>query len=216
MAGTIITVGRQYGSGGRYVARLLAEKLGIPFYDKELLAEVAKDSGICKELLEEHDEKNSRSFLFYMMSGTQPMGDSTAMYMDMPLNHRIFLAQFDTIRRLADEGPCVFVGRCADYVLRDHENVLNVFVKADREERIRRIVEYYGAEPLKAEEQIKKADKQRASYYNYYATGTWGDVDNYDLCVDTGALGINGAVELIACCAALMEKRAVSKDQDVW
>lgn len=216
MAGTIITVGRQYGSGGRYVARLLAEKLGIPFYDKELLAEVAKDSGICKELLEEHDEKNSRSFLFSMMSGTQPMGDSTAMYMDMPLNHRIFLAQFDTIRRLADEGPCVFVGRCADYVLRDHENVLNVFVKADREERIRRIVEYYGAEPLKAEEQIKKADKQRASYYNYYATGTWGDVNNYDLCVDTGALGINGAVELIACCAALMEKRAVSKDQDVW
>ena len=172
MTKTIITVGRQYGSGGRYVARLLAEKLGIPFYDKELLAEVAKDSGICQDLLEEHDEKNTRNFLFSVMSGTQPVGDAGSMYLDMPLNHRIFLAQFDTIRRIASQGPSVIVGRCADYVLRDQENVLNVFIKADKEERIRRIVEYYGADPLKAEEQLKKADKQRASYYNYYATGS--------------------------------------------
>ena len=138
MAGnTIITVGRQYGSGGRYVATLLAEKMGIPFYDKELLAEVSKDSGICKELLEEHDEKNTRSFLFSMMSGVQPAGDTGVMYLDMPLNHRIFLAQFDTIRRIASEGPCVIVGRCADYVLRDMPNVLNVFIKASKENRIR-------------------------------------------------------------------------------
>lgn len=216
MSKMIITVGRQYGSGGRYVARLLAEKLDIPYYDKELLAEVAKDSGICKELLEEHDEKNTKNFLFSMMSGTQTLGDSSAMYMDMPLNHRIFLAQFDTIRRIASEGPCVIVGRCADYVLRDQENVLNVFIKADKEERIRRIVEYYGADPLKAEDMLKKADKQRASYYNYYATGAWGDVNNYDLCVDTGALGITGTVELIADCARLMEKKAEQKDPEAW
>ncbi len=216
MSKSIITVGRQYGSGGRYVARLLAEKLEIPYYDKELLAEVAKDSGIGKELLEEHDEKNTRGFLFSMVSGTQSVGDASSMYLGMPLNHRIFLAQFDTIRRIASEGPCVIVGRCADYVLRDQENVLNVFIKADREERIRRIIEYYGADPLKAEEQLKKADRQRASYYNYYATGSWGDVDNYDLCVDTGALGITGAVELIACCAQLMEKKAEQKDPEVW
>jgi len=216
MANTIITVGRQYGSGGRYVAKLLAEKLEIPFYDKELLAEVAKDSGICQNLLEEHDEKNARNFLFSLMSGTQPLGDSSSMYMDMPLNHRIFLAQFDTIRRIAGEGPCVIVGRCADYVLRDQDNVLNVFIKADQEERIRRIVEYYGVDPLKAEEQLKKSDKQRASYYNYYATGTWGSVENYDLCVDTGALGIMGAVELIACCARLMEKKSELKDPEAW
>ena len=216
MANTIITVGRQYGSGGRYVAKLLAEKLEIPFYDKELLAEVAKDSGICQNLLEEHDEKNARNFLFSLMSGTQPLGDSSSMYMDMPLNHRIFLAQFDTIRRIAGEGPCVIVGRCADYVLRDQDNVLNVFIKADQEERIRRIVEYYGVDPLKAEEQLRKSDKQRASYYNYYATGTWGSVENYDLCVDTGALGIMGAVELIACCARLMEKKSELKDPEAW
>ena len=216
MTKTIITVGRQYGSGGRYVARLLAEKLGIPFYDKELLAEVAKDSGICQDLLEEHDEKNTRNFLFSVMSGTQPVGDAGSMYLDMPLNHRIFLAQFDTIRRIASQGPSVIVGRCADYVLRDQENVLNVFIKADKEERIRRIVEYYGADPLKAEEQLKKADKQRASYYNYYATGSWGHIDNYDLCVDTGALGITGSVDLIAECVRLMDKKAEQKDPEAW
>ena len=216
MTNTIITIGRQYGSGGRYVARLLAEKLEIPFYDKELLTEVARDSGMSKDLLEEHDEKNNRGFLFSVMGGVQSAGDAGGMFLDMPLTHRIFLAQFDTIRRIAGEGPCVIVGRCADYVLRDHENVLNVFIKADRENRIRRIVDYYGVDPLKAEEQLKKADKQRAAYYNYYATGTWGDVDNYDLCVDTGALGIAGSVELIAICADLIQKKNEQKDPEAW
>ena len=154
---TIVTIGRQYGSGGRYVARLLSEKLGIPYYDKELLAEVSKDSGICEDLLAEHDEKNSRSFLLSLMSGTQPFADSGAMYMDMPLNHRIFLAQFDTIRRIASQGPCIFVGRCADYVLRDEAGVFNVFIKASKENRIQRIIKLYNVDPLKAEEMIKKA-----------------------------------------------------------
>ena len=108
------------------------------------------------------------------------------------------------------------MGRCADYVLRDQENVLNVFIKADREERIRRIVEYYGADALRAEEMIKKSDKQRASYYNYYATGTWGDVNNYDLCLDTGALGIMGAVDLIASCVEILEKKGDQEDLAVW
>ena len=212
---TIITVGRQYGSGGRYVAKLLAEELEIPFYDKELLAEASKDSGICKEVLENYDEKNSRGLLFSLMSGVQTHGDAVTMYMDMPLNHKIFLAQFDTIRRLADQGPCVIVGRCADYVLRDHENVLNVFIKASQEERIKRIVTYYGADPLKAEEILKKADKQRASYYNYYATGTWGEVSNYDLCVDTGTFGITGSVELIRKSIRIREKK-LENGEEAW
>jgi len=211
----IITVGRQYGSGGRYVAKLLAERLDIPFYDKELLTEASKDSGICKELLENYDEKQGKNLLFSLISGVQPRGEQGSVYMDMPLNHKIFLAQFDTIRRIADQGPCVIVGRCADYVLRDHENVLNVFVKAGREERIRRITTYYGADPLKAEEILRKADKQRASYYNYYATGTWGDVSNYDLCVDTGAFGIGGCVDLICNAIAIREKCA-EEGQEPW
>ncbi len=195
---TVITIGRQFGSGGRYVGRLLAEKLGIPFYDKELLSEAAKGSGICEQILEEHDEKPTRSLLFSLVTGMQSHVSTGAFYMDMPLNHRIFLAQFDAIRRIAAEGPCVIVGRCADYVLRDDPHTASIFVKADMPSKVDRAVKYYGIEADKAEERIRRADKQRASYYNYYATATWGDVENYDLVVDTGVLGVEGAVELIA------------------
>ena len=194
----IVTIGRQFGSGGRYVGRLLAEKLGVPFYDKELLSEAAKSSGICEEIFEEHDEKPTRSLLFSLVTGMQQHSATGAFYMDMPLNHKIFLAQFDAIRRIAGEGSCVIVGRCADYVLRDDPDAVAVFVKADMPSKIDRAVKYYGIESEKAEDRIRKADKQRASYYNYYATATWGDVNNYDLVVDTGTLGVEGAVELIA------------------
>ena len=210
----IITVGRQYGSGGRYVAKLLSERLGIPFYDKELLVEASKDSGICQEVMENYDEKQEKRGLFSMLGGYQARSEMS-MYLDIPLNHRIFLAQFDTIRRIADEGPCVIVGRCADYVLRDHPNVINIFIKASNEERIRRIVNIYGIDPADAEESIRKADKQRASYYNYYATGTWGRVDNYHLCVDTGVMGINGAVELICKSIEIREKK-IEEDKTEW
>ena len=199
----IITIGRQFGSGGRYVGRLLAEKLNIPFYDKELLSEAAKQSGICEEIFEEHDEKPTRSLLFSLVTGMQHHMGTGNFYMDMPLNHRIFLAQFDAIRKLAEEGSCVIVGRCADYVLRENPDTVSIFVKADMPSKIQRAVTYYGVEKDKAEERIRKADKQRASYYNYYATATWGDVDNYDLVVDTGVLGVEGAVELIAKCIEL-------------
>ena len=205
---SVITIGRQYGSGGRQVGQKLAERLGIPYYDKELLSEAAKDSGICQEIFEDHDEKPTRSLLFSLVTGVQFHGGETAgtMYMDMPLNHRIFLAQFDAIRRIAGEGPCVIVGRCADYVLRDQPNVINVFVKADMEHRIERAIER-GTDPSRAEDKVRKADKQRASYYNYYATGTWGDVNNYDLCVDTGKLGVDGTVDLLEQMVLLREKQ---------
>ena len=194
----VITIGRQFGSGGRYVGRLLAEKLGVPFYDKELLSEAAKNSGICEEIFEEHDEKPTRSLLFSLVTGMQSHMAAGNFYMDMPLNHKIFLAQFDAIRRIAGEGSCVIVGRCADYVLRENPDAVSIFVKGDMESKIARAVKYYGIEEDKAEVRSRKADKQRASYYNYYATATWGDVDNYDLVVDTGVLGVEGAVELIA------------------
>ena len=202
---SIITIGRQYGSGGRLVGRALAERLEIPYYDKELLTEAARDSGLCQEVLESHDEQPTRSLLYSLVSGVQTHGDPGMMYMDMPLNHRIFLAQFDAIRRIADQGPCVIVGRCADYVLRDYQNAVNVFIKSDMAHRCARAVER-GADPTRAEDVVKKYDKQRASYYNYYATSSWGDVNNYDLCVDTGRLGVEGAVELIADYVALREK----------
>lgn len=202
----VITIGRQFGSGGRQVGKLLAEKLGIPYYDKEILAVAARDSGICQEMFEHHDEKPTRSLLFSLVTGMQMHSDASSMYMDMPLNHKIFLAQFDAIRRVASEGSCVIVGRCADYVLRDNPNAVSFFIKADVKQRMARAVELYGVEEQKAEETVRKADKQRASYYNYYATADWGDVNNYDLCVDTGKLGIDGTVELLVNYIALREK----------
>ena len=206
MTNTVITIGRQYGSGGRFVAKKLAEKLGIPYYDKELLTLAAKESGICEEMFEDHDEKPTRSLLFSLVTGLQMRGDAGSVYMDMPLNHKIFMAQFDTIRNIAAKGPCVIVGRCADYVLRDEKNVVSVFVKADMEDRKARAAKYYNVDPTKAEDVIRKADKQRASYYDYYATATWGAVDNYDLCVDTSAVGVDGAVDVIAQFVELQEK----------
>ena len=203
--GMVITIGRQYGSGGREIGRRLAKELDIPYYDKELLVEASKQSGICEELFENHDEKPTKSFLYSLMTGVQTHGGAAPMYLDMPLNHRMFLAQFDAIRKLAGEGPCVVVGRCADYVLRDQKNVVNVFLKADMEHRRERAIER-GAEPQKAEETVRKNDKDRAAYYNYYATSTWGDVNNYDLCVDTGKLGYDGTVQLIIDYVHLREK----------
>ena len=202
---SVITIGRQFGSGGHEVGELLAKRLGIPYYDKQLLAEASKDSGICEEIFEDHDEKPTRSLLFSLMTGMQIRGDTSSMYMDMPLNHKIFLAQFDAIRRIASEGPCVIVGRCADSVLRDKKDAINVFIKADMDSRKERIMRLHTIAGDKVEDYIRRADKQRASYYNYYATSTWGDVNNFDLCVDTGALGIEGAVELIERFVALHE-----------
>lgn len=195
----VITIGRQFGSGGREVGEKLAQKLGIPYYDKNILAKAAEDSGICKELFEQHDEKPTPALLFSMIGGDH------SGYMGMPLQHKLFLAQFDTIRKVAGEGPCVIVGRCADYVLRDNVNAISVFVKADLPARVARAIER-GADAMRAEDIVHKADKQRASYYNYYATAEWGDAANYDLCLDTGKLGIDGAVELIEAFITLREK----------
>ncbi|MBP3452650.1 MAG: cytidylate kinase-like family protein [Clostridia bacterium] len=206
MTNLVITIGRQFGSGGRQIGRLLSEKLGIPYYDKEILAEAAKESGLCEEILEHHDEKPTGSLLFSLVTGVQMHGNLGGAYMDMPLNHKIFLAQFDAIRRLASEGGCIIVGRCADYVLRDKPNAVKLFVKADMRQRMERAVAVHGVDIAKAEDYVRKMDKQRASYYNYYATNTWGDVNNYDLCLDTGKLGIEGSVELIMDYVALREK----------
>lgn len=208
MAGNyVITIGRQFGSGGRQIGKLLSEKLAIPYYDKEILAEAAKDSGICEEIFEHHDEKPTKSLLFSLVMGMQAHGSLNG-YVDMPLNHRVFLAQFDAIRRVASEGPCIIVGRCADYVLRDKPNVVKLFVKAGMHQRKERAVAVHGIAPEKAEEYVRRMDKERASYYNYYATDTWGDVNNYDLCLDTGKLGIDGSVQLVLDYLSLRDKVA--------
>jgi cytidylate kinase len=193
---SIITIGREFGSGGREIGKKIAEKYGIAFYDKELLSEAAKHSGICEELFVKHDESCSNSFLYSLVMGTYPVTADGRLNPEMPLNHRIFLAQFETIKKLAVE-PCVIVGRCADYVLQDHEHMISVFITGDMPEKKRRITERYDIEKNKAEDFIRKTDKRRANYYEYYTDRKWGMATNYDLTVNSSKIGVDGAVKLI-------------------
>lgn len=194
---TIITIGRQFGSAGREIGQRLADDFGIKLYDKELLARAAKESGICKEIFETHDEKPTNSFLYSVVMDTYSLGFGSNTYTEMPINHKVFLAQFDAIKKIADEGPCVLVGRCADYALESYSNVLRVFIQADMEARIRRIAHIYDLPDNKAKDMIVKADKKRASYYNYYTNKRWSDAASYDLCMNSSRLGIDGTVRLI-------------------
>ena len=200
MSDKIITIGRQFGSCGREIGEKLALKLGIPFYDKDLLKRAAKESGLCEEIFENFDEKPSSSFLYSLVMDPYSLGYSNNGY-DLPLNHKVFLAAFDTIKKIADEGACVIVGRCADYALQDYDNVLNVFVHAPLEDRIKRISAKYELSESKAKDMIYKKDKQRASYYNYYSSSKWADIKNYDLTINSSHLGIDQTVEVIAAIA---------------
>ena len=194
---TIITIGRQYGSAGRQIGRVLAEELGIKCYDKELLERAAKESGLCEEIFENHDEKPTNSFLYSLVMDTYSFGYSSSGFSDMPMNHKIFLAQFDAIKKLAGEGPCVMVGRCADYALADWNDCFSIFVHADLDWRINRIASKHGKTPKEAKDMITKTDKSRASYYNYYTNKKWGAARSYNLCIDSGKLGIDYATEAI-------------------
>ena len=199
MSDTIFTIGRQYGSGGRLIGKKLAEDLGIPFYDKELLTIAAKESGFCQEIFETHDEKPTSSFLYSLVMGGYG-SDS------MPLNHKLFLAQVETIKKIAKQGPCVIIGRCADYALEEMDNVVNVFIHADMESRVKRVVEEYGDDPKKAEDIISKTDKKRANYYNYYSDKKWGASETYNISIDSGKIGIDNCVELIKAFAVMAKK----------
>ncbi len=203
---TIITIGRQYGSGGHDIGKQLAEELNVPFYDKALLERAAKDSGLCQEIFENHDEKPTNSFLYSLVMDTYSLGYTTSSFSEMPLNHKIFLAQFDAIKNIAKEGPCVIVGRCADYALADFPNVVNVFLHADMQDRIVRIARRHDLTDAKAKDLIIKTDKRRASYYNYYTSKKWGDAAGYDLSLNTASLGIEGTIHMIREFVAYKEK----------
>lgn len=193
----IITISREFGSGGREIGKLLAEQLDIPFYDKELLEMASKESGICQELFESNDESYTNSFLYSLVMGNYPVSPEGRINPEMPLNHKLFLAQFDTIKKIAENGPCVIVGRCADYILKENTDVLNFFVMGNLLEKKKRILERYDIEKNKVEDFIKKTDKRRAHYYNFYTDMIWGEAKNYDLCINSSKTGIQGAVELM-------------------
>lgn len=198
MANQIYTIGREFGSGGKYVGEELAKRLGIKLYDKDLLQKAAKESGFCEEIFQNHDEKPTSSFLYSLVMDTYSAnGYSTASFLDMPLNHKVFLAQFETIKKIAENESCVIVGRCADYALADHPNCINVFIKASMDYRIKLVSKRSNLTESKAKDMIVKQDKQRASYYNYYTSKKWGDSKSYDLCLDSSKLGIDGCVDMI-------------------
>ena len=201
MGNQIYTIGREFGSAGYEVGRLLAERLGVKLYDKELLAQAAKDSGFCEEIFENHDERPTNSFLYSLVMDTYSGGNySSAPFLDMPLNHKVFLAQFDTIKKIAERESCVIVGRCADYALASNPDCLNVFVHADLEDRIKAVSKRNDVTENKAKDLIQKKDKQRASYYNYYSNHQWGDGRYYDLCINTGKISPEHAVQVILKC----------------
>ena len=202
---TVITIGREFGSGGHEIGMKLAERLGIKCYDKELLELAAKESGLCEDLFASQDEKPTNSFLYSLVMDTYSLG-YTSSYMDMPINHKVFLAQFDAIKKIADEGPCILVGRCADYALEEYDNVLSIFIHADLDARVRRIARIYDLTDAKAKELIVKTDKKRSSYYNYYSNKRWGDVNSYDMCLNSSMLGIEGTAEAIEKLVELKER----------
>lgn len=208
---TIITIGREFGSAGREIGYKVAETFDIKLYDKEMLARAAKESGICEEIFHSHDEKPTNSFLYSLVMDTYSMGYSGSTYTDMPINHKVFLAQFDAIKKIADEGPCILVGRCADYALEEYDNVLSVFIHADMDARIRRIARIYDLTDAKAKDMIIKTDKKRSSYYNYYSNKRWGDVDSYDMCLNSSMLGIEGTAEAIEKLVELKERQCDKK-----
>lgn len=206
MANKIYTIGREFGSGGREVGEKLATKLGIKLYDKELLQQAAKDSGFCEEIFENHDEKPTNSFLYSLVMDTYSVsGYSAAPFLDMPLNHKVFLAQFETIKKIAEKESCVIVGRCADYALSDNPNCINVFIHADLDVRIKNVSRNLNITENKARDIINKTDKQRASYYNYYTSKKWGDSKSYNLSLDAGKLGTDNCVEMILKFRELMD-----------
>lgn len=187
---TIITISRQYGSQGHKVGEALAQRLGISFYDREIVARASEKSGFGEELFNKLDRRGSNSFIYSLsMFGTTGMNG-------LSLNDQLFISERDIIREMAKQGSGVFVGRCADYILRKQPNIFNFFIKAPLEKRIQNVIDE-NPDVLPTKESVLKLDKQRATYYNYYTGQRWGDAANYDLCLDSSRLGIEKCCDII-------------------
>ena len=193
----VITIGRQYGSGGRDIGRLLAQKLEIPFYDNELISRAAKESGFSEESFERAETKATNSLLYSLAMGVNVYGNQDFGFSGLSLDDRIFLAQSDVIRKVAKEGPCVIVGKCADYVLKDQAETFNIFVRAAMDFRLKRAVEVYGDDSVKVGEKLTKMDKGRANYYKYHVGERWTDLNNYDLVISSDMAEFDDIVDFI-------------------
>ena len=193
----IITISREYGSGGRYVGETLAKELAVPFYDKDIIQMAAKKSGLSEGLVEQSEEYLPNTFLHNLKYSAYSGYDSVTFY-EAPVTDKVFLAQSDVIKELASQGSCIIVGRCAGYILRDDPRLVTVFIRAALDDKVDRAVKYYNLSAEKAPERIRKIDKHRTNYYRYYTNRQWGSFDNFDLAINTTFTGIDGAVALIA------------------
>ena len=194
----VITIGRQFGSGGRSIAEKLAKKLDIKFYDKELISIAAKESGISPEVFEGVDEKATNSLLYSLSMGMYSFGSGFPAMGDLPVNDKLYLLQHKIIKEIAEKENCVIVGRCADYVLRDNPKRVSIFIYADMEFRKEQSIKKHGIDPAHAEHIINKTDKNMANYYSFYSGQKWGQAENFDLCIDSSKLDEDKIVELIA------------------
>lgn len=195
----IITISREYGSAGSEIGRLLAEELGIPCYDKDYILKSVEDSGLSTDFLDEEENRFISSLLFSLATGGYR--HST----DKAVADQVFVAESNALREVARQGPCVILGRCADYVLKNDYDVFSVFIHAGAEVRARRVAEEYGEKARRAEIIMRERDRARARHYEYYTGRTWGEPDNYHLCVNSGRMGIKRSVHLIRQALYLME-----------
>ncbi|MDO5002186.1 MAG: cytidylate kinase-like family protein [Eubacteriales bacterium] len=194
----IVTLGRQHGSNGHLIARRLAEELGYKCYDKEIVDEAAAASAFSKEIFDSYDEKRVSA---YILSTPHYIGMNEGFH----LNMQVAAAQFETMRRLAEKGDCIFVGRCADYVLRNRDDVLRIFIMGDMETRIKTMMERRSLSYDQARRLVREVDKDRSSYYKYHTDQIWGESENYDLCIDS-RIGVQGTVDVIRAYMAALEK----------
>lgn len=192
----VINIGRQLGSGGRAIAAILAQHYGITAYDRNLIELAAKESGFGQEFFENADERKSYGF-FHSIFSNRAIANALGNNDSCLSNDALFKVQSDIIRDLAEKESCIFIGRCADYILRDHPCSINLFFTADLEDRIAHMSREKGITAEQAEELIEKADSHRADYYNYYSGKTWGAAESYDLCINTSHLGFEGTAEML-------------------
>jgi cytidylate kinase len=197
MKNPVITIARQYGSEGHTIGEQLAKRLGVPFYDKELIDLAAQKSGYHPDALKRADEKAAGSLLYTLATGATSLGSMIGHY-DIPINDKLFIVQNDVIKELAEKEQCVIIGRCGDYALRNFENKVTVFICGDVETRVKHICDTLGVTKDAAESMIAKEDKRRASYYNFYTGQKWGVPDRYTLCLNSSVLGVEGCVDVIA------------------
>ena len=193
--GKLVTISREYGSGGRVIGKLVAEKLGVPLYDRDIIQMAAEESGLSPEIIESA-ELQAKSSFSYTLSSAVSLGDGLTGEA-ISMNEKLFLAQFDVIAEIGERGEGVIVGRCADYVLRDVKNAVNVFVYGEHDDKVARCVKEYGDDPASVEKKMETYDKSRRNYYNYHTSRKWGKYANYDLMINSSLVGEEGACRVI-------------------